>query len=337
MKLSGKIIGGNEPIFIVAEVANSHEGSLDKMKRIIRGAAYAGADAIKFQKFFADELFVSTSDSYKLFKRLELSDDEWKQAFSYARELELTILGECFDEKSVDFFDELGVSGFKIHSTDLCNPFMLKHVAKKGKPVFLAVGGSRLDEIKSAIDIVEAEGNNEIMLILGYQNFPTKIGDTNLKRIKTLQDKFGLLIGFHDHVDAESVAAISLPVMAIGAGAVLIDKHITYDRSKKGIDYFSSLNPDEFKQMVQLIRECEKASGTSEIELSSDEMKYRKKMKKYIVAGHEIKKGQKIGLSDLKFKRAGFGLLVNDYEKILGKKAKKDFKKDDAIDENGVE
>ncbi|MBI5331969.1 MAG: N-acetylneuraminate synthase family protein [Candidatus Aenigmarchaeota archaeon] len=342
---------GKGRTFIIAEVAHAHEGDVSKMKLLIKAAGESGADAIKFQKVVADELVVENDPRHANFKKMEFSETQWKEFFDYARSLGLIVLGEPFDESSADFFEALGVAGYKIHSTDLSNPSMLEKIAKKGTPILLATGGTTLDEIGNAIKIIKkhhgkiansdelnkisiAKSSNEdldIILVHGYQNFPTRVDDSHLAMIRFYKEEFGLIVGYHDHVDADSAIALILPVMAIGAGAVLIDKHITYDRSKKGIDHESSLNPDEFKQMVLLIRECEKSIGNIRKEMSDDEIGYRRKFKKNIVVRTSIRKGQIIKTNNIAFKRSEPGLSPMDAIKIVGNRAKRDMEKDHVI------
>ena len=341
MNIGNKEIGLGR-VFIIAEVAHSHEGDPEKMKRIIKGAGESGADAIKFQKVVADELVVKDDPRHANFKKMEFTETQWKEFFDYARSFGLIVLGEPFDEASTDFFETLGVSGYKIHSTDVSNPSMLEKIAKKAKPIMLGTGGTTLDEIDNAIKIIN-KYNNQIILVHGYQNFPTKIDDSHLAMLRFYKDRFCLMVGYHDHVDADSTIADScnesvilpisliLPVMAVGMGAVLIDKHITFDRSKKGIDHESSLNPDEFKKMVSLIRECEKAIGSVRKEMSADEINYRKRFKKNIVVKKGIIKGHIFKINDLVFKRSEPGLSPMDSDKIIDKKTKKDMKKDYVI------
>ncbi|MFH0837076.1 MAG: N-acetylneuraminate synthase family protein [Candidatus Aenigmatarchaeota archaeon] len=344
MKIGNREIGKGGT-FIIAEVAHAHEGDASKMMMIIKGAGESGADAIKFQKVVADELVVENDPRHANFKKMEFSETQWKEFFDYARSFGLLILGEAFDELSADFFEILGVDGYKIHSTDVSNPSMLEKIAEKDKPIMLATGGTTMEEIDGAINIIKmfrkiadksqiAKSSNkdlDIILVHGYQNFPTKIDDSHLTMIGFLKERFGLMVGYHDHIDADSSIALILPIFAIGMGAVVIDKHITHDRAEKGIDHESSLNPDEFREMVMLIRECEKAVGNIRKEMSADEINYRKKFKKNIVVRDGVRKGQVIDKDDLAFKRSEPGLRPMDAKKIVGKKAKRDMEKDHVI------
>lgn len=325
IKIAEKVVGGNAPVFIIAEAANSHEGSLDTAKKLVRAAVDAGADAVKFQKFVAEELLVSNHPDFSLFKSLELKDQEWKELFDYADELGILAFADVFDLPSAAFMTSLGVPAFKVHSTDLSNPDLLKYVAAQKKPIFLGVGATYLEEIEQALSFL----HQEVVLIHGFQAFPTRIEETNLKFLKTLQERFYCPIGFMDHVDASEMFASVLPVVALGFGVCALEKHITLDRSKRGIDYQSALNPDEFRRFVLQVRRVELALGSGKNNFAEDEEKYRLKTKKSIVAKYDIKVGEVVTRDMLAFRRARGGLSPMEVDKLVGKVAFEPMKKDD--------
>src|SRR3989338_73393 len=150
IKIGGKTIGKGEPIFIIGEVSHAHEGSMEKIRTIIKGVGESGCDAIKFQKLIPDELVVKNDPRNANFKKMLFTDKEWKEIFSYSRSFGLLVLGEPFDEESLDDLEKLGVDAYKLHSTDVCNPYMLEKIAKKKKPILLATGGSTIEEIQDA-------------------------------------------------------------------------------------------------------------------------------------------------------------------------------------------
>jgi sialic acid synthase SpsE len=331
IKLGRKIIAPRYPALIVVEIASAHEGDLRLCKAMIREAGKMGADAIKFQMFSCDELIVPQDPRYNNFKKIELKEEEWKEIFAYAKKYDWEILAEVYDFKSANLAEELGVSGFKIPSSDLSNPFLIRHVTKKQKPVFLATGGALLEEIKKAVSWITSLGNREIVLIPGFQAYPTEVEDINLRVIHTLHKKFRLNIGYHDHISAESELAIILPSTAVALGARVIEKHFTLDRERKGFDYYSALEPPEFKKMISLIREVEKTLGLGKIALSKAEMKYRERMKKYIVARRDIKPDEVIKMEMLAFKRSKPGFLPSKVNAVLGKRARVFIRKNETI------
>jgi N,N'-diacetyllegionaminate synthase len=331
IEIGGRKIGADGSIFVIAEIANAHEGNADRACQLVRAAAIAGAHAVKVQKFTSDELVVSHDPRYEHFKKMELTEPEWARVAQTAREAGLPMLADVFDERSANLMDRLGAAAFKIHSTDLLNPSLVEHVARKGKPMLLSTGGSTLGEIRDAILRVRQAGADQIVLMHGFQNFPTHIEDHNLRLIRTLQEMFRCWVGFQDHTDADLPVALTLPMVAAAFGAVVIEKHITLDRSLRGIDYYSSLNPSEFAQMVSDLQTATRAFGSGEGDLSASEIEYRQKMKKTIVARTNIAPGQRITRDALAFKRAGKGLLPTEAERLLGLVAKVAIEKDHAI------
>ncbi len=326
IKIENHFVGDGSPSYIIAELASAHCGSLELAKEILQNAAEAGCDAVKLQRFHKDKLIVPSDQRYENFRKIELSDADWEKLVAFAKTLKVDVIGEPYDDEAADFFFRHGIAAFKIPSSDVANPYLVKRIADFGKPILIAVGGSSLAEIKNAVDLTKSAGNEQIILMHGYQTFPTKVEDTNLSAIRTLKTEFNLPVGFADHVDAGSEIAITLPVLAIAHGAAIIEKHVTKNRGDKGFDHFSSLHKDEFSRMVSLIRNYEKAIGSGKVEEYEAEQVYRKKMKKHIVAARNIAAGETIRLGDLAFKRNQneSGLSPAEAEKIIGKKAKTD-------------
>lgn len=331
VRIGKRTTGEGRPVFIIVEIASAHGGEIETCKNLVEKASKTGVDAIKFQKFSCDELAVPTWRGYKDLKKIEMNEDEWEEIIRHAKKFDWEILADVFDERSCDLMGELGVAAFKIHSTDLSNPYLISHVVKKQKPVLLGVGGSRLEEIKSAINTIKSSGNENIILIHGFQSYPTQVPDTNLRFIQTLKNTFGLNVGYHDHVDAESELATILPCMAVAFGASVIEKHITPYRSLRGFDYHSALNPDEFVRMVKNIREVEKSYGSGMHEFSAAEKEYKETVRKNIVARVDIPPSTDINLNMLAFKRSEPGLPPSEAEKIIGRRTKIHIKKDEII------
>ncbi|HID60617.1 MAG TPA: N-acetylneuraminate synthase [Hadesarchaea archaeon] len=331
IRIGKKMIGEGQSTFIIAEIASAHQGDLGLLTELIDKVHNTGADAVKFQKFITEELVTPSGPRYENFKRIEFTEKTWGRVLDSACKFKWEILADVFDEKSCDFMDELGVSAFKIHSTDLTNPYMTSHTAKKGKPILLSTGGSTMKEIENAIEMIKSHGNHDIILVHGFQAYPTLIEDTNLKMIPKLKRIFNLNVGFHDHVDAEHELATFLPCLAVTMGASVIEKHVTLERESKGLDYESSLTPEEFKKMVQNIRNTEKILGSGEFELSDAMKKYRDEVKKNIVARVDIPAESKIELHMLAFKRSAPGLPPSEAVKIIGKRTKTSIKKDEII------
>lgn len=336
VKIGNKDIGHEKPVLIIAEMAQSHEGSLEVAKQMVKVAADAKADIVQFQILSTVDYIVPNLPAYELVSRLEMKPNEWEELFEYTRQFDILISAAAYDIPSADIIAKFG-DAFKIHSADLSNPQLLKHVARTGKPIFLGVGASTLGEIETAITTIKSEGNDNIILMYGYQNFPTELNDMNLKFIRSLSKMFQIPVGFFDHTDGGSDFSFIVPLVSIPFGACVIEKHFTLDRSLKGIDHESALDPDDFKRFVEYTRKIEETFGSYEPHIfSEDEEKYRKAAKKSIVAGRNIKAGELITEDMLLFMRSIPGTPPTEYPKIVGRTAKKNLNKYDNITWNDL-
>ena len=347
VKLGNRLIGDGQPAFIIAEMAWSHDGSVEKAKKIIKGTANAGADAISVHITSLKDYMVRDYGSvagrtvsagkeqeviYDYLNRVNLKDNDWKELFTYARSLGLAICAMPNDIRSLKLCEGLGPDAYVIAAACFVEENLVLEVAKQKKPVILRIGGATLGEIENTIGIIREQGAGDIILLHGFQSYPTRIEDTRLKLIPTLKATFGLPVGLADHVDAESPLALMVPLAALAFGANAIEKHVTHDRKLKGEDFESALNPDELKTLVENIREIEKSFGPSSIQtLSSEELRYRRVSRKRTVAARLIKKRQKITQSDIVFKRADDGIYPDESRFIIGRTAGEDIKEDSPV------
>lgn len=318
-----KKIGLGQPTFFIAEVASAHEGNLEVAKKMIEVAVGAQADAVKFQLFKKEAYMVPAHHIYPLAERIEFTVEQWKELRDYARGQGIIFIADAFDLPSVELAAELDVEALKIHSSDLTNPELIERVARAGKPVFLGVGATTMEEITAAVNVIRKYHNN-IVIMHGYQAFPTKLSEIHFKRVKTLRTTYHLPIGILDHTEGETFMSKIIPLLTPFVGAHVIEKHFTLDRSQKGIDYESSVNPETLKSIVENLRLIETTLGTeiSPPQFSPDEQGYRDLMKKTIVAEKEISLGTIITPNLISYKRAGPGLRPVDAHLLLGKKAK---------------
>jgi len=319
-------------IFIIAEMANSHEGKLSLAKKITENAAKAGADAVKFQKFTADELAEPTHEYYSLYKSLEMTNKEWNKLINFAKKKNLKVFADVFGIQSLKSISKFNIDGYKIHSADLSNPNLLQFLAKTRKTILLSAAGSLPNEIDEAIKIL-SKTPKEIAIMHGFQGYPTKLSDSNLLRINTLKTKYGLPIGLMDHISGNSPMSISIPLIGIGLGATIIEKHLTLDRSKKGLDYYSALNPNEFKKLVTLIQKTTISLGIRDLSLSTNEMKYRLNHKKNPISKTRIRKGTVLDEKMFDFKRTKSKQSVSYYD-FKGKISSKDISKGSILTKN---
>ena len=311
----------NNRVLIVAEVANAHQGSMEQAEKMVKAAAEAGTDAVKFQIFTANELCVKAHSRYEHFKGLELSHDKTQILFDLAHKSNLLFFCDAFGYESAEFLMSLPADGIKVHSADLSNVHLLQLLSKWDGTILLSCGGASELEIHRAISILNPSEQN-LILLHGFQSFPTPLEETHMKRMNYIKETFCLPAGFMDHIDAEDEMAFTLPLLAISAGAVLIEKHITLDRSLKGIDYYSSLNPDEMKTFVRKVRRAEQALGQKDICFGLKEKEYRTKMKKHLVAARRIPRGSILKAEDLTYKRAEDNCNPLSIDNIVGKKVK---------------
>jgi len=324
-------------IIVIAEIASSHEGNKDIALDLLKAAYEAGADFIKFQVFSANELLTPNCQKFKDFQEIELDEREWKEIFQECKAMNYPFIAEIFDDRSFKLVDQHNPAAYKIHSTDLTNPVILEKVALSDKPILLSCGGSTIEEIKYAVDYIELKNNYKIILMHGFQAFPTNLKDTFLNEINTLKQKFLYPIGYADHIDAETKDSITLPIAAIGLGASVIEKHITLNRSLKGRDYYSAMNPDEFAELIIRIKNISISIGEPRNRFTQAEIKYRNLMKKSIVASKNVGKGEIITESDISFKRTpNPGIPPDEYKRVVGYTTKKRIKKNTLINKGDI-
>jgi len=324
MAIGGREVGGGAPAFVLAEVASAHQGEAVQALALAKQAKAAGADGVKFQLFRAADLIAPNDPRFSTFQQIELSLSDWDEVLTECRSLGLALFAELFDRESLELAERHDLAAYKIHSTDIENPEFIRAVAATGKPLLLATGGSGLGSVEAAIEVARTEGNRELMLLHGVQNFPTRIEDSHLRFIATLKSTFGLPVGFLDHVDGGSAMAVALPALAVAFGADLVEKHITLDRTAKGFDYESALEKQTFASMVELIRESEKAFGSPKLLSGASASRYHRLMRRAILSRVELKKGYPVTRDKVAFLRCETGLPPYDAPRLLGRKPRRD-------------
>ncbi|MFC2061362.1 N-acetylneuraminate synthase family protein, partial [Elusimicrobiota bacterium] len=327
-------------IEIIAEIANAHQGSPGQAVELALKAAAAGADAVKFQIYYADEFIVRAHPRYEHFKKQAFSRKDWSRIFNDISELDINIYADIFGLVALETAKANNVDGVKIHSSDLSNTILLKETACLGKRLFLSTGGSTVLEIQYAIDCIKEKSiDPQITLMHGFQAYPTEIKDSNLLRVAKLRELFGEIakIGYADHIDAENKFATILPLMVSSYGISSVEKHIILDRSAKGVDYYSSFEPAEFSKFVNDIRSAEKAFEMDPLTFSKAEKDYRNTVKKSWVAQRPLKVNNEIKSEDIIMKRTPkfSGTLIG--EEIIGKKLINSIEKDEPVTNKDVE
>lgn len=339
LRIGSREVGDGAPCFVLAEVASAHGGSVDEALRMLDAAFKMGADGIKFQLFRAERLVVHRHPGRKEFEQIELSEKEWPKVLSQAKQSGLSLFAECFDLPSLDMAREAGVDAYKVHTTDMENPEFIRAVVECGKPVFFATGGVAEGALRDALAIV---GSRPFGLLHGIQTFPTPVEEIRFREIVAMKERYGVPVGFLDHTDGGNLFALVAPALSVAYGADLVEKHFTMDRSLRGFDYHSSLNPEDFYRMVEMIRSAERARGDAkESKDTSAADGYHRRMGRFIVARTLIARGEVITREKLDFKRTDPakepGLSPREADRIVGRRAKHPVEADATIREEMVD
>ncbi|HAT2115959.1 TPA: N-acetylneuraminate synthase family protein [Legionella pneumophila] len=337
-----------ENIKVIAEMAWAHDGQLAKAIKIMKAAKDAGADAIGIHVTALEAYMVPHYGSgkgkvsegkehlqiYQYLSDINLSNENW---ITFSQEAKKTGIDLCVmpnDLTSLKFVHaQIKPKYYVVSAASFIEREFIEQLAETNTTTFFRIGGALLGEIEQAVNWFKDISKAELILLHGFQNYPTKLEDTNIKQLKSLQDIFGLPVGLADHIDGSSPLALNIPLLAIPYGATYLEKHITWDRSEKGEDFESALNPDDFKTFVDFVRAAEIALGVSSWQkLSEASMRYRNITRKRVVAAKSIVEGKCLERTDLTFKRSDIGLTPDMHDLILGRAIRKDIKENEAIE-----
>ena len=326
-------------IEIIAEIANAHQGQPETALELALQCARSGADAVKFQVYTAEELLVSSHPRFEHFKKQSFPAATWEDILGKAIEACPSVYCDVFGTASLKVAHSAGVRKFKIHSSDLGNDHLLKLTAQLSDKTLLSAGGATVPEISHALSFFSGMEKGKVILMHGYQSFPTKVEDSSLERIDFLKSVFGdrCEYGYMDHVDGDDPFAMILPLMAVRDDVTTIEKHVTLDRAARGIDYYSSLEPEEFGRFVTLVRRAESAYGTQPHSFTASEKKYRTTMKKHWVAARDMDAGELLQGKDLVMKRVdGVDAAPLKLAQVVGRRLLNACEKDQLIRRNDV-
>lgn len=328
---------------IIAEAGVNHNGDMAMAKALIRVAAEAGADIVKFQTFVADKLVAAGTpkaeyqiattggeeDHHAMIARLELAPEDHDVLIAECKAVGIQFFSTAFDEKSLDLLIELGIDRIKVPSGEITNMPLLRHVASKGLPVILSSGMATLGEIEAAIEVVGAGVPRSAITVLHCNTeYPTPMADVNLRAMTRIGEALGVQVGYSDHT-----MGIEVPIAAVALGATVIEKHFTLDRSLPGPDHPASLEPNELAQMVRAIRNIEAAmSGDGVKRPSLSEAKNREVARKSLVASRAIAQGEIFTESNVTAKRPGTGISPMRWDEVIGRRASRDFACDELIE-----
>lgn len=335
MEINGRKVGDGYPAYIIAEMSANHTGSIDRALEMIHVAKEAGADCVKIQTYTPDTMTIDCRNSY-----FNITDGTWKGENLYslyqkaytpwewqdklrdeAAKVGIDFFSTPFDNTSVDFLEKLGIAFYKVASFELVDIPLLEYIASKGKPMIMSTGMGTLEEIEEAVNAVYATGNRQLALLKCSSAYPAKTEEMNLRTICDLKKRFDIPVGLSDHSMGSFSAAT-----AVALGANIIEKHFCISRAIKNPDSSFSMEPDEFREMVERVREVEKAMGTVTYGVSKQE-ESNACFRRSLFVVEDIKAGEKLTDKNIRSIRPAYGLKPKYYGEVIGKTAKHELKR----------
>jgi N-acetylneuraminate synthase len=325
--IGDRVVGLDHPCYVIAEAGSNHNGSLELARRLIDVAAEVGADAVKFQNFRADKLYPRTAGRsdylgdkrsiYDIIRAIEMPP-EWLPALAeHAQNQGIAFLSSAFDEASVDLVDP-HVAAFKCASYEMTHTPLLRHMARRQKPVILSTGTATLGEVEEAVSTARASGNHDLVVLQCTAAYPAPLESINAMALCTIRDALGVLTGLSDHSRDPLVA----PMTAVALGAVVIEKHFTLSNRLPGPDHAFAVEPHELAEMIRRIRDVELARGTGEKVVHPVEAELRGFARRSVFATRRIEPGERLTEQNSAVLRCGklrHGLLPRDYPNALGR------------------
>lgn len=336
VQIKGKHISKGSPTFIIAEMSANHLMNFYKAVELIKVAKECGVDAIKLQTYTPDTITIDCDNEYFQIKQGTIWDGttlhklyqtaytpwEWQPKLKeIAEEMGLICFSSPFDLTAVDFMGQMDMPAYKIASFEINDIPFIRKIAKLGKPIIMSTGIAKLEDIERALQVCKEEGNEEVILLKCTSAYPAPYEEINLKVIPHMSDMFDCLVGLSDHTMGTAVA-----VAGVALGAKVVEKHLILNRAEGGPDAAFSMEPHEFKKMVEEIRTVEKALGKVTYELTDKQKKSREHSRSLFIV-KDIKAGEVLTEENVRSIRPGYGLHTMYYEEVLGKKVKLDLKK----------
>ncbi len=329
IKIGNKELGENNPTYFIAEIGGNFDGSIEKAKQLVYAAKEAGADCAKFQTFTADTIVSDSGYSMmtlkgvhstwgrpisEVFREVEFPIEWHREIADYCKEIGIDFSTSPYFKEAVDLCVEMKLPFIKIGSGEITWLEMIKYIAEKGLPIMLATGDATMSEIDEAIRTIESTGNKDLVLMQCITNYPSDISSANVRVLKTFQDSFGCLTGYSDHSPGHVVALASVVL-----GARVIEKHFTLNKTDKGPDHPHSMEPSEYRFMVDSIREVEKAMGSFRKCVVEEESETVYVQRRSLYAKKDLQKGQILSESDLDVLRPALGIPPKFKYTICGK------------------
>lgn len=329
--IGGRKVGAGQPCFVIAEAGSNHNGSLDSARALIRLAAEAGADAVKFQTFRAAKLYARSAGQsdylnleksiYDVIAEMEMPYEWLPLLADEAARAGLLFMSTPFDEKSVDEL-EPHVPAFKVASYEMTHLPLVRYIARKMKPLIISTGTADLEEVRTTVEAVRATGNDRFILMQCTASYPAPPAALNLRTIDTMRREFGVPVGLSDHSRDPLVA----PIAAVALGAAVIEKHFTFSNDLPGPDHRFAIEPDELRAMIAAIRQTESALGTGLKVPDEAEQELREFARRSIFTVRPIREGETFtneNIAVLRSGKAGQGLPPSALDDVLGKRARR--------------
>ncbi|AEH44331.1 pseudaminic acid synthase [Thermodesulfatator indicus DSM 15286] len=335
-KIANRKVGNNDSVLIIAELSANHKQDIELAKDTIHAMKESGVDAVKLQTYTPDTITIDCSSEYFQIKGGTLWDGKtlyelYKEAYTpwewhyelkeLAEKLGLIFFSTPFDKTAVDFLEKLNVPAYKIASFEITDIPLIEYAASKGKPMIISTGIATLCDIQEAVEACKRVGNEQIILLKCTSAYPAPLEEVNLKTIPNMAETFNCIVGLSDHT-----LGISVPIAAVALGAKVIEKHFILYKEIETPDKEFSLTPDEFKDMVNAIREVEKALGQGSYEIT-EKVKKAKEFARSLFVVKDIKEGETFTGENIRSIRPGYGLHPKYLKNVIGKKAKKFLKK----------
>ena len=332
IKIKDRLIGKGFPVYIVAEMSANHGQHFEQAANIIKVAKEVGADAIKLQTYTPDTITIKCDNEHfrikgTLWDGLTLYDLygeaytpwDWQPKLKQiADDMGLDLFSTPFDDTAVDFLEAIGIPVYKVASFEIVDLPLLRKIAKTGKPIIMSTGMATLSEIAEAVDTIREAGGTELALLKCTSSYPAPPQEVNLNTIPNMAQAFGVPVGLSDHT-----LSISIPVAAVALGACIIEKHFTLSRGTPGPDSLFSLEPHEFRAMVEAVRTAENALGKVHYGMSEQEVKSRVFRRSLFVV-KDMKAGEIFSTDNVRSIRPGYGLHPRYLEEIIGRRATHD-------------
>jgi pseudaminic acid synthase len=339
IKIEARTIGPGEPVYVIAEVSANHHQDFEQAVKIIRAAKHAGADAIKLQTYTPDTMTIACGrPEFRIAGTIwegrnlhELYGDaytpwEWQPRLKQvANDLGLDLFSSPFDATAVDFLEQMGVPAHKLASFELVDIPLIEKMARTGKPLIMSTGMATVEEVEEAVRTARQAGATEIALLKCTSAYPATAEEMNLRTIPELAQRFGVPAGLSDHTVSDAIG-IAVPVAAVALGACIIEKHLTLSRSEPGPDSAFSLEPHEFKAMVDAVRVTEKALGKVYFGWSAKEASSRVFRRSLFVV-QNLKRGDLFTAENVRSIRPGHGLHSRHLSEVLGRRAASDIER----------